>query len=81
MQLQRIVVANKNANPHTILVTGVLDVNIIESLSGKAITIDQNKMPNAKVFNNATFVANFARFPFPAPSSFATRTLYLKKNV
>jgi len=71
------VVANKKANPPTILMTGMLEVKIIESLSGKTITIDQNKIPNAKVFNNATFVANFARFPFPAPSSFATRTLCL----
>lgn len=79
-QLQRIVVANKNANPPTILITGVLDVKIIESLSGKTITIDQKKIPNAKVFNNATFMANIARLPFPAPSTFATRTPVAAKS-
>lgn len=55
-------------------------MKIIASLSGNAIIINQNKIPIAMEFNNDTLVASFAPFPFPAPSSFATRTLCRRRN-
>jgi hypothetical protein len=68
--------ASKTANSLTIKITKELEVKIIASFSGKAMTIDQNNSPTTREVNNDTMVANLAPFALPAPSSFATRTLH-----
>lgn len=72
--------ANKTANSLTIVITEELEVKIIASFSWKAMIVDQNRSPTTKEVNTETVVANFAPFALPAPSSFATRTLKLRKH-
>lgn len=68
--------ASKTANSLTIAITEELEVKIIASFPGKAMMIDQNNSPTTRDVNTDTVVANLAPFALPAPSSFATRTLY-----
>lgn len=55
--------------------TSELDVNKYANWSFNAIMMAQNKSPITIDCITDTWVANFAPFPFPAPSSFATLTL------
>ena len=66
---------NMIANSLTIVMTGKLEVKIMASFLWNNMTIKQNESPTAREVNVDTMVANFAPFAFPAPSSFATRTL------
>lgn len=56
--------------------TGSLDENIRASSLWKKIMSSQKKRPITMDVVTATIVANLAPFPLPAPSSFATLTLY-----
>lgn len=52
-----------------------LEVKMYANLSWRAMISDQKKTPITKEVTTETLVANLAAFPFPAPSSFDTRTL------
>lgn len=73
--LRRIVTAKRNASPSTAWSTSLLDEKMYAILSRKIIISAQNTSPITVDSPTATMVANFAPFPFPAPSSFATLTL------
>ena len=66
---------NMIANSLTIVMTGKLEVKIMASFLWNNMTIKQKESPTDREINIDTTVANFAPFVFPAPSSFATRTL------
>lgn len=66
---------SRTAKSLTIEIIEELEVKIIASFSGKAMTISQKKNPTAREVNTDTLVANLAPLALPAPSSFATRTL------
>lgn len=76
MQFSRIVNASKRDNSSTILITAELEVKILAIFSGKAIIIEKNMNPTRTAVSTTPAVANFAPSALPAPSSFATRTLY-----
>lgn len=67
--------ASKSASSLTIVITAEVEVKIFASFPGMAITTGQKKSPTKREYSNDTMVANFVPFAFPAPSSFATRTL------
>lgn len=69
------------ANSLTIVITGKLEVKIMASFSWNATTIKQNISPTDREVNTDTMVASFAPFAFPAPSSFATRTLDMQETM
>lgn len=75
MQLKRMVNASMTANSLTIDITGMLEVNIMASFSGKTKTINENRSPTAKEVKTETANENLALLALPAPSSLATRTL------
>lgn len=79
MQLTRIANANSMDSRFTASMIESVDVKILASLSGNAITTNQKIIPTIQALNNDTDMANLAAFALPAPSSFATRTL--SKNV
>lgn len=76
MQLRRMVNASKIANSLTIVITAGLELKILASFSGVAIIMDRKQSPTNREFSTDTMAANLAPFALPAPSSFATRTLY-----
>ncbi|MFS7941321.1 hypothetical protein Hanom_Chr05g00474861 [Helianthus anomalus] len=76
MQLKRTVSDNNTESSSTMLMTMLFDVKIIASLSGNATINAQNSRPTRIDVSNDILVANIAPFALPAPSSFATRTLF-----
>jgi len=67
--------ANINESFSTASRTTWLEVKMRATLSRRTITRMQKKRPMMVEVTTETIVANLAPFPFPAPSSFATRTL------
>lgn len=57
--------------------TSALVVKIYAILSWRSMMSTQKKSPIILDCVTDTIVANLAAFPFPAPSSFATLTLYV----
>lgn len=76
--LRRIVKAKRMESLLKAWSTGWLVVNMRASSLWKNIISTQNIRPIMDDCVTDTIVANLAPFPFPAPSSFATRTLCLE---
>lgn len=75
--LRRTVRANKMVSLLTAVKTASLDEKTWTIWLWKSIMFTQKNNPIIKDCVTETIVANFAPFPLPAPSSFATRTLQI----
>ena len=81
MLLRRMVTPRRTDSLSTIFSTLSLDVKSKPYLSWKTNIREQNKIPISVDVPTDTMVANFAPFPLPAPSSFATRTLAPQETI
>lgn len=80
MLLSRIAVARRRESLSTALSTTVLEEKMRASLSWKTTMRQQVKRPITVEVTIETPVANLAPLLLPAPSSIATRTLWIKTN-
>lgn len=78
--LSKIVIARRKLISSTAWITSVLDVNMYANLLWSIKISTQKKRPMTVDCATETFVANFAALPLPAPSSFATLTLWNQRQ-
>jgi len=81
MLLRRMVTPRRTDSLSTIFSTLSLDVKSKPYLSWKTNIRKQKEIPMSVDIPTDTTVANFAPFPLPAPSSFATRTLAPQETI